>query len=194
MNKLFSLFFISSVLFCPNLYAQLKVATSATVDVREKRVCSSTSAEFIRDIEHPGLGEAYIDPNNVVWSSLLKTTNGKQKEFFAQDAAAQACREVGGRLPKKSEVEALLVSLGMNSPIGYSDVMADGQEILPEFSAVDIFLGDSPQQVRGFEYWTVFRASEMRRNLGYFRYRQVAILGNREAIGVRCVIGPDVAL
>ncbi len=91
---------------------------------------SKVGSVFSLDPSHPALGEAYRDPQGLLWGDMVtyQTTVWNMTQYEAQDY----CASLGARLPTKEEFRQLSMDLGFKHTQGYSPYMQDGKtEVIP---------------------------------------------------------------
>lgn len=110
----------------------------------EKRT-TDTGAVFTRDRSHAALGEAWRDPDGLVWGDIVKNENGSAR-YMVQSSeymkeigkslpnrtlgAKEYCERIGARLPSREEFTRLREYMGAQSGTdrGYSP------QVLPNLS------------------------------------------------------------
>lgn len=86
--------------------ARMKELASSSGDVR----LTILDVKYIRDTSIPELGEAYRDPQNIVWGDLVSKL-GKPLELD-QNGAVEACAKMGLELPTYDDFDQLRKSMG----------------------------------------------------------------------------------
>ena len=186
-----------SSLFCFTAQAQDKAAAVLEMQDKprpawEQRIATGTKAVFVLDVSRPAFGVSFRDPNGLIWSSLLRDEKGIIKKFNHQVDAQKACREAGGRLATRADVQSMLQTIGGADEKGltaaaFSPLSTTGLEVIADFNVGPIILGDTPEVTRGFQNWYVFDPLELYKNLGLWRFREVSIVGKGQSWAARCV-------
>jgi hypothetical protein len=113
-------------------------------DDPEKRT-TNTGHDFIRDISHPKLGEAWRDESGLIWGDIMKNGDGsvrkmvQSSEYMKQIGrplpdgrlgAKEYCESIGARLPSEVEFTQLREYMGARSG-RYEEYSHHDDKILP---------------------------------------------------------------
>jgi hypothetical protein len=107
MVKTFFLFVFSAVFICP-VYAQQEPIIRVT----------KNGSIFKRYDEKPSLGEAWEDPNGLVWGDIASYSPNTPKTFNFS-GARRYCSSIGARLPSINEFDSLRKFMGYGVFPGY---------------------------------------------------------------------------
>jgi formylglycine-generating enzyme required for sulfatase activity len=114
---------------------------------------TTTGAVFTLDLTYPDLGDAYADPEGLIWSDLMIRNNRVFKADF--ETATAHCESLGARLPSKAEFERLAKHLGKGARGGYNPYMANGQPVMLGL-ALNWFWTSTPYWFRGKQFQNVY--------------------------------------
>lgn len=106
------------------------------IDELKKRV-TNTGAAFSQDTTFLLLGEAWRDPNGLIWGDTV-TESGRDIRPMNYPDANHYCASIGARLPTKDEFNKLREYMGWTSEGGYSP------QVLPHFSDYYWFWSSTP--------------------------------------------------
>ena len=111
----------------------LHLFTTPAKALDNSRRISKTGVIFQKTDAYPELGEAYSDPTGLIWGSLIPASSAPQG--LTPQAAAEACKRIGARLPTIEEFDQFARYLGADSPMGYDPhSVTDKKDLLPELS------------------------------------------------------------
>lgn len=117
-------------------------------DAYAERRMTNTGHVFIRDIDHPALGDAWRDESGLIWGDIVRDENGYvrymvQSSEYMKDlgrplpndhlGAKEYCESISARLPSKEEFTRLREYMGAQpgTPEGYSH---HHNKVLPNLS------------------------------------------------------------
>lgn len=113
-----------------------------------KERTTKLGVKYIRDQSIPGLGEAYRDPQGLIWGAPIVDADGEPVKMTLKDAKT-LCSSIQARLPSAAEYKRLIASLLNRNEFRwsfYSDTHIEGSklEFLPGLTWKEYFWTSSP--------------------------------------------------